>query len=122
MLGVKANTCHCQAPGLAPIQNLPGRWKDLLQQDEMAIFKLLEVEKLLQSLLTEKQCCLLSSGQIDRRKSSVRKTGKTGWSGVTEIRLMRLWPIDVEDIMWLVSEKNDIAGIFERGRGEKKNR
>lgn len=31
---------------------------------------------------------------------------------------MRLWPIDVEDIMWSVLEKNDIAGIVE-GVGNK---
>lgn len=44
--------------------------------------------------------------------------GKIRWSGVTELQLMRLWPIDVEDIMWLVFEKNYTAGIFE-GVGNK---
>lgn len=55
----------------------------LSQKDEMAIFKLLEAEKLVQNLWTAKQWCLLGLRQIDLRKSSVRKTGEIGWSGMT---------------------------------------
>lgn len=78
MLVVKANTCHCRAQSPATYEMFQDGGGIYCNRMKWQFFKLLEVEKLLQSLATEKQWCLLSSGQIDLRKSSVRETGKIG--------------------------------------------